>query len=808
MTVPGNVNELLLRTAAGAAGGYSIDRSLRFNSADSAYLSRTPASAGNRKTWTWSGWVKRSALSGVRQGIFGSIASDASAYLYLEFDASEQITIYDSNAGGAARTTSAVYRDVSSWYHILLAYDTTQSTANNRIRLYVNGVEVTTFSVTANPTQNSDGRVNTATAHSIGSYQPYTVPYYFSGYLADIYFIDGSALTPSSFGETDATTGVWVPKTPTGLTYGTNGFRLTFSDNSGTTATTLGKDAAGSNNWTPNNFSVTAGSGNDSLRDSPTNGTASTGGDAGGVTVGNYCTWNPLKTSLDYTLSNGNLDVLGGSGGGGIGTTGTIGFSTGKWYWEITVNSGANNDTLALGITTNSAILTSYAGSSSTSGWSWRKTGSVLKTGTNITVNNTPASYTDGDVLQIAFDANSGQVWLGKNNTWTASGDPGAGTTPTLTYTASEQPYFPVTRPLSSSTTANFGARAFSYTAPTGFKALCTANLPAPTIVKPSTVMDVVLYTGTGSALTPTSTLGFNPDLVWIKGRSGATDHALYDAVRGVEKRLESNTTDAEVTSDGGVTAFNSAGFSVGTLAQVNTSSATYASWLWDAGTSNATNTSGTITSTVRANISAGFSVQTWTSTGGTQSWGHGLGVAPEFIIVKRRNVGQDWYVWHKALTSSQYLFLNTTNAVQSFSNIWGSSGPSSSVITYATSSGDHVTYAWAPVAGYSAFGSYTGNGSSDGPFVYTGFRPAYVLIKGSTGITSWNIVDNKRLGYNADNYRLFAESSSAENATGILDFTSNGFKIRNTGGDYNDNAQTYIYAAFAESPFNFSRAR
>jgi hypothetical protein len=806
MTVPGNVNELLLRTAA-AAGGYTIERSVRLNSADSAYFSRTPASAGNRKTWTWSGWVKRSALSGVRQGIFGSIASDASAYLYLEFDASEQITVYDSNAGGAARTTSAVYRDVSSWYHILLAYDTTQSTANNRIRLYVNGVEVTTFSVTANPTQNSDGRVNTATAHSIGSYQPYTVPYYFSGYLADIYFIDGTALTPSSFGEFDATTGVWVPKTPTGLTYGTNGFHLDFADNS--SAAALGYDAAGSNDWTVNNLSVTAGSGNDSLRDSPTNGTASTGGDAGGVTVGNYCTLNPLIT-VTGTLSNGNLDFS--SGAQYRSAFSTFAVTTGKWYFEGTVTNFVAD--ALIGVAYDTLPSSSYVGSNATS-WAYEAaTPAVFNNGAGTSFGNT---YTTNDIIGVAFDADTGKLWFAKNGTWQGSGNPGGGTNPAVTVTTGKTYFFGVSGGNGGAWSTNWGARAFAYAAPSGFKALCTANLPAPTIVKPNTVMDVVLYTGTGSALTPTSTLGFNPDLVWIKGRSGATDHAWYDSVRGVEKRLESNNTDAEVTSDSGVTAFNSAGFSVGTLAQVNTNTATYASWLWDAGTSNATNTSGTITSTVRANISAGFSVLTYTGTGSNATVGHGLGVAPEMVIVKCRSNANDWAVYHKyntAAPETDYLLLNSTAATADDNTYWNDTAPTSSLFSIGTntdvntSAYTYVAYCWAPVAGYSAFGSYTGNGNANGPFVYTGFRPAYVLIKGSTSITSWNIVDNKRLGYNADNYRLFAEGSSAENATGILDFTSNGFKIRNTGGDYNDNAQTYVYAAFAESPFQYARAR
>ena len=255
--IPGSANPLLLATAA--AGGYSISRSVRFNSSDSAYLSRTPASAGNRKTWTWAGWVKRSDLSASFRQLFTAADNN---YAQNGFDDLGRLRHYPLNNGNAAIRTVALFRDPSAWYHIVFYTDTTNATASDRLRIYVNGVrqDVTgTF-----PSQNLDLSFNQAIAHNIGRY--HTGSEYFSGYLADIHFIDGQALDPTSFGEFSATTGVWMPKAYTG-TYGTNGFRLNFADNSAATATTLGKDAAGSNNWTPNNLSVTAGAGNDSLVD-------------------------------------------------------------------------------------------------------------------------------------------------------------------------------------------------------------------------------------------------------------------------------------------------------------------------------------------------------------------------------------------------------------------------------------------------------------------------------------------------------------------------------------------------------------
>jgi hypothetical protein len=294
----------MLSAAAGAAPkGYEIQRSLRFNSADSAYLSRTFASAGNRRTWTWSGWVKR-VSSGTTQHL---IRTNTTPITLLRFEAGDSLYFYSVGVSAEIRTT-ALYRDFSAWYHVVLAVDTTQATSSNRIKLYVNGVQVTAFSTETYPSQNTELGINTASAHAIGAT---TTPDEFANqYLADVHFIDGSALTPSSFGENDTDTGVWQPKKYAG-TYGTNGFYLNFSDNSNTTASTLGKDYSGNgNNWTPSGFSVTAGAGNDSLVDTPTQYGTDTG--AGGhadklangfkVRTSNS-SYNQNATSKPYTIT-------------------------------------------------------------------------------------------------------------------------------------------------------------------------------------------------------------------------------------------------------------------------------------------------------------------------------------------------------------------------------------------------------------------------------------------------------------------------------------------------------------------------
>ncbi len=804
MSLPSELLPVGLLGTGAVSTGYSISRSLRFNSADSAYLSRTPASAGNRKTWTWAGWVKRST-SGARS-IFGAYKS-ASEYSFFRFYSNDALEFYQddpSDIQNVSIVTSSIYRDYSAWAHIVLAFDSSQSTSSDRVKIYVNGLQLTAFSSSAYPLQNTNFAVNNNGLHVIGALSSSgSASGYFNGYLADIHFIDGQALTPTSFGEFDATTGVWMPKAFTG-SYGSQGWKLDFADNSSNTATTLGKDSSGNgNNWTPNNLSVTAGAGNDSLVDVPVNG-AQTDTGAGGEVRGNYCTLNPLH-QYSATLSNGNLDCS--IVGGWVGST--IHVSTGKWYAEFTLGTGSSVQ--MFGVCTSIQSGSGYPWQASTPNVTYYAgDGRIYVDGVN-TGTSGSASATAGDIISLAFDADAKSVAIRKNNTLLATKTIG---------TASSYMFYVSDGGGTVAATFNAGQRPFAYTAPSGFKALCTTNLPAPTITKGSTAMDVVTYTGTGSALTPTSTLGFNPDLIWIKGRSGATDHALYDSVRGAEKRLESNTTDAEVTSDGGVTAFNSNGFTLGTLAQVNTSSATYAAWCWDAGSSTVTNTSGTISSQVRANASAGFSVCTFTSSTGTKTFGHGLGAAPSLVALKKRSSTGEWLVYHISTGINNVLYLNGVNAATSDGSFPFPS-PSSTVVAVNCdnigTNADFVAYCWAPVAGFSAFGSYTGNGSStDGPFVWTGHLSRWILIKNTTAASTnnWVLYDTARNTYNETNLQLWPNSSNGGNtyeatASNVpIDILSNGFKIRSTGGDINTNTNVYIYASFAQNPFQYSRAR
>jgi hypothetical protein len=335
--------------------------------------------------------------------------------------------------------------------------------------------------------------------------------------------------------------------------------------------------------------------------------------------------------------------------------------------------------------------------------------------------------------------------------------------------------------------------------------------------------MAATTYTGTGASLTVANTVGsasFQPDWVWVKSRSAATDHALYDSVRGVQKQIESNTTTAETTETTGLTAFGSTGFTTGALAQMNTSAATYVAWQWKAGTTSSSNTNGSITSTVSVGATQGFSVVTYTGTGSTATVGHGLGVAPNMVMVKSRsnNTGDGFVIYHKSLPSADYwLDLSTTGAQSGPSSaVWNGTAPTSTVFSIKTASGTntntytYVAYCFSAVAGYSAFGSYTGNGSTDGTFVYTGFRPRFVMIKRTDSSPyNWVIGDTSRNTYNVATAQLSANLSDAENTSYMaIDFVSNGFKLRTTDGAYNASGGTYVYACWAENPFKFANAR
>ena len=784
---------ILANENAISSGGYKISNSLRFQSASSTYMSRTPASNGNRTTFTWSAWVKRGALSSNYSSLL-SAGAGAGAGDNIYFNASDQLAFWV--AGSTILVTTQVFRDPSAWYHILISTDTTQATTANRIKMYVNGVQITSFGTSTYVAQNYNFlSFTTTTAQLIGS--AYTG--YFDGYLSEVNFIDGQALTPSSFGSTNATTGVWQPAKYTG-TYGTNGFYLNFNSIALTSGsnTGLGKDNSGNGNyWNTNNISVTAGTNYDAMTDVPTNTSA---------TVANYATLNPLAVGGDYasTLSNGNLSVTWGTSGQ---KPSTIAFTSGFWYMEVALVGTANGG--YLGINYSSTNSGTSAGSNA-----WFYDGSTYVAGSRTSA--VLSTWATGATLMLAVNATNGKLYFGQNGTWLGSANPSAGTGANITYTTGSE--FIITASSSGNVgtgSANFGQRPFTYTPPTGYVALNTYNLPTPTILQGNKYMDATLYTGNGSTQTITNAGGFKPDLVWVKSRSAATDHKLTDSVRGVQKGLISDTTGAETTDTNGLTAFNSNGWSLGTDTIYNANAGSFVGWQWQAGQgSTSSNTNGSITSTTSVNATAGFSVVTYTGTGANATVGHGLGVAPKMVIVKARTSAQDWVVQHTSLTSGAYtLYLDSTSAQTSVPTIWNSAFPTSTVFSLGTNvlgnsnTITYVAYCFAEISGFSKAFNYTGNGSTDGSFIYCGFLPRFVMLKRTDTTGDWYMWDTARNTYDVITNTLLANSSAAETSATSIDALSNGFKMRNTTAGFNANGGTYIGFAWATNPFQNSNA-
>jgi len=782
------VNAAPLLAAAG--GDYQISRSVRLRSSASAYLNRTPAGAGNLTKWTYSCWVKRGLIGNASQYptiISATLNSSFNDSIY--FNASTDTLVWNVSNTLTALTTTQVFRDTSAWYHLVFVWDTTNATASNRAKMYVNGVEITSFS--------TDNRASISSRNS--AFNQNIVNFVagstnavldFDGYLTEVNFIDGQALTPSSFGETDSITGVWKPKKYAG-TYGTNGFYLNFADNSAATAAAIGKDSSGNgNNWTPNNISVTAGVTYDSMLDTPTPYAD------GGNGRGNYCTLNPVDSTGNqtHTVYGGNLNwqtntSVGGSNYNQTGLTFSNLPSSGLHYFEFVVNniSAANTGYIYFQPIGGTYIWWTYGGTSQI-------------VGSNGTTSI--GALSNGDVIQLAINTTTGKLWYGRNGTWyTTSGtpDPAAGTGASHSFTVGGVVYPAIQGRTGNSAqdlSFNFGQRPFAYTPPTGFKALNTQNLPDATIKKGNAYFDVLTYTGDGTDNRVITGLNFQPDLAAFKTRNVADNFRWVDAVRGVNKFLLSNTSDAETTDTTMVSSFNSNGVTFGTDTsdRIIWSAKTYAAFAW------------------KESASAGFDIVTGTTpASGNFTVSHSLGVTPSMFIFKRRSNVSSWGVWHKNLAGgTSYLILESTGAQAADATVW-TAAPSSTVLNIgsAWSAGGaqtYVGYCFSEVAGFSKFDSYTGNGSADGPFVYCGFRPRWIMVKSSSGISSWWVYDSARDTYNAATNLLRLDLSNADTTQGFPDLLSNGFKIRNTG--QNNSGETYIYAAFAENPFKNSLAR
>ena len=716
----------------------TIANSVIFNDADNAYLSRTN-DAGDRDTFTISVWVKRCALGSV-QYILDTYDGSSTNDGMIRFNTDNTMSIRLGSPSSLLYITNRTFEDTSKFYHIMLSVNTGESTAADRAKLYVDGDRITSFS-----TQTTSGSVNTQFNYSSATFRIGSTTsgsYDFDGYLAEFNQVDGTALTPDTFGLTDTSTGRWIPKALTGITYGTNGFRLQFGSSSA-----LGDDTSGNEN----DFSVTNLVAGDQTTDSPTQ---------------NHATWNP-HPNTGGTLSEGNLKLVTASSGYSV-KLATLKPKSGKYYAEFTI--GAENGGLLIGV---QELATAPSSSSTTfpqgdGSFAWRgSNGYVFNGGSSSVAGST---YTTGDVLALALDLDNQVLKFYKNN----SLDNTIGLTGKDVGIAVGD--FGNTQ--YGTVTANFGQKSFTYTPPTGFVALQQDNLPE-----------------TAKGIT-----GFT----WIKDRDNSMNHNSYDSSNGEFNRLVPNATSAILNTQGGVSKFLKGGIAVGDTANVNNSGASMVAWNWVAnGGTTASNSNGSITSTVQANTTAGFSIVQWTGDGGQSTVGHGLSNTPTIVIQKNLDSTSDWWFYTTAIDGSyDYLKLDSSVAKSDFS----ATAPTSTVFTsHGWGTTSMIGYCFHEISGYSKFSSYTGNGNADGPFVYTGFRPAWIMIKNAGATASWFMLDAARNTFNPVENWLVADDPQAEVVTSgdrKIDFLSNGFKIRATTTDFNGSSANMLYMAFAEHPF------
>ena len=897
-------------------------QSLRFDDGSSAYLTRTPSSAGNRLKWTWSGWFKRTTnatasilMAGTQGSNDGQIYFTTNTLRILNRVSSSINTIKDN---------SALYRDSSAWYHVVVIWDTAQSDANDRVREYVNGKRITAFGSNTIPSQNTTSILNNNVEHRIGAVTNNSS--YFDGYMAEVNFLDGYTVSETDgyldeLGEVK--NGVWIAKEYTG-SYGTNGYRLQFNQTgTGTaSASTIGADTSGNtNHWTSSGIVAY----DCSLLDSPEN---------------NFPVLNPLVVSNNTnanTFAEGNIEgTTGNNAGGNI--TGSMAIpSSGKWYFEfrpmavgngvfiglwnpvanqqfsfsttpvilyVSYNGGLRlngtspsygatysaADTIGVAVDVDNGTVTFYKNNASQGATNFDAGGlfpviTDWYTSTNIRVRvnfGQDSTFSDarlgggatsdtGHDYSAYISATTFRVNSGWNNAGgaPASGMPAVGDTVQFRNTSNQivgsssggtdfivtaitqqgssggavnNAIVTLNRSILSHSPALDGGSSilavaagsvftnnaadsngigdFVYTPPSGHLALCSANLPEPAIgpnsaTQANDYFNTVLYTGNGSSAQ--HTIGFRPNLVWGKRRNiGSQNHWWINDVTNIDAFMSSDTTDAEATTAG--TTFNANGsFTTANNDLYINNGSNYAVWAWKGnGTGSAvSNTDGSITSTVSANTDAGFSIVSYTGTGANATVGHGIGIAPKMIIMKRRDSAQNWVVYHTEVGNKRQTFLNLTNAQTGENSVYfNNTSPTSTVFSlgsdnYANaSSGTYVAYCFAEIEGYSKFGSYTGNGNADGAFVYLGFRPAWVMVKGTNSATQWLMKDSVRSPENPADERLRANLSDTENTGADVDFLSNGFKARNTSNEVNANGISYIYMAFAEAPFKYANAR
>ena len=772
----------------------TIAKSCLFDDGSTPYLNKTTGTATSEKKFTFSAWVKlgSGSLGSSQYNLYqsGNIASSSDCFI-LNFN-NTKFQMTTTGAVDMNLITNRSFEDCSKWYHIVVAADTTQGTAANRIKIYVDGDEITSFGTSSYPAQDYAFDVSSQNA-LIGVYNTGSLAGYFDGYMAEVNYCDGQTLTPSTFGLTDTSTGRWIPKTLSSITYGNIGFRMQFANSAGQT---IGDDTSGNtNDFTVNNIATT-----DITTDSPTQ---------------NHMIFDANRNG-GQALSEGNLKLT-----MNVSHKHVMGSmvlpKSGKFYWETTITTTVNKYR-SIGIAPETHTLDDTSGQTdvriiqvvSTDGTrdgrpiSWNNGEQNL--GTSI------GTMSNGTVVSWALDADNEKLYIsiGDDN-WkgfdTNASDPAAGTNATFNNVYKTVNWRPIATSYSNSTAHvfdwNFGQRSFTNTVPTGFVALQQDNYPVTGIDFDNPV----------------------PDMVWAKSRDNTESNVIYDTTRGVQKMISPNNTTAETTQSDGLQKFLAGGFASEDHERMNQSAISYASWNWvAAGGTTAANTDGSganVASVTQANQTAGFSIVTFTTSNdsgfNTDKVAHGLSQAPEWLFFKRLDDTSSFITYHKdAYPSNQHaLVMNSSAAIATFNTELNPSmfpaAPTSSHFSYVSGSAvakgsNQVAYCWHGVEGYSKFGTYEGNANAEGPLITLGFKPAFLMIKNIDRDVNWVIIDNARDPFNIGNSSmLFPSSNSAESAAnnkGIF-LLSNGFKIRQSSSNaFNASGETHIYMAFADKPF------
>ena len=802
-------------TPDSALGGKKIEKSLTFDENNQTTLICNLGSSGdatNRKKTTLSFWIKllrpEQGRGVITAAASGTGASATGTRFHLNSDGTWKFATQVSNSTVWAIDSDRIYTDTNAWYHVVMQLDTTQSTASNRVKIYVNGNQDTTFSGSY-PSQNYDDYWSFGNWR-IGDYGGDYGYYYGSRFMiADIYLLDGQSLDPTYFAFTETQTGIWTPKDYTGA-FGDHGFHLEFKDDSAATATTMGKDTSGNaNNFTPSNFSA-SGDGKSIKTDTPTNNKP---------IINGLLNWT--YDANGDTLREGNLKLTGSQGWKNISTFRIDG--TEKLYYEFVNTTAAGWQCLGILVITKGDLRNLSSALTDSRVYGFASTQATYFGGSYTSTSDVP-SWTNDDVMSIKYE--KGILRLYKNGSLATATASGIDQTKEIyAYIANDNASTPVGY-------VRFDKDSWTQSANAGVDYTWQLSEGRskgvnPTVLRPQRHFETVLFTGNGSTGQSITSLEFQPDLIWLKNRSATNNHAMVNSVVGRAKGLYPDSNSAEFNSSTGrdVASFDISGFTVGEPEQAsstNNNGSNIVAWCWKAGgSSTVTNNDGNNTSQVSVNAEAGFSILTYTGNGTNNSnitMGHGLGKKPGWVIIKNRDSTADFVTWITGIGGSaddnqKNLGLNVTSQAGQNSDQFRYTDSSVIAVRSTDSTngkvnknGDnYVAFCWVEIPGYSKFGIYTGNGSTDGPMVDLGFRPAYILLKRADGGAPWRIFDNKRPDiseYNNNTYRLHADDTTVE-ATSIpyMDFLSNGFKIKDNGSYINGSGNDYVYATFAAQP-------